>query len=272
MLAADGLAWSGGLTRYKKEEGGYQRRGREPATPVDNWVLKDGEITAGFLTEDFQPTPVFVGSDVAYERPMLEDGEFEFEMFVDEKQKKMCHVSIGRTALLLKSDGVWRHEMDKGRDVPEDEKIEGSKTVDLKDGDWNQVLLRLVGDKATLLVNDAEVATIDVVDAKALRFPGLFRFSDQSNAQVRGVKLRGNWPTSLPAVDQQELAQTSNDLMADTVTAKSKCSICHKASINLNRLGWKSKKPLRCNPLTAGSKLRLVSSEMQKNGPRLFYR
>ena len=224
LLAADGLAWSGGISRYKEEDEEDQNRYRTRATPVDKWILKNGEVTSGSLTEDFQPTLVYDESHIAYDRPMLEDGEFEFEMFVDAEKKKMCHVAIGRTALLLKQDGAWRHEIggDSDFDSPQDEKVKDSKSIDLKDGDWNQVLLRLVGDKATLLVNDTEVASIDVVDAKTLRFPGLFRFSDQSNAQVRNVRLRGNWPTSLPDVNQQELAQTSNDLLADRVAGETK--------------------------------------------------
>jgi len=103
-----------------------------------------------------------------------------------------------------------------------DQRIDGSKAVDLKDGDWNQVRLRLEGDQATLWVNDTEVAKFNVVDAKSLRFPGLFRFADQSNAQVRNIKLRGNWPTVLPPVDQQELAMLSNDVFDGLITGETK--------------------------------------------------
>ena len=233
LLAADKPMWN--INRGKKEQPDqhqynqrYFSRGishRQGNTvPIDSWTLKDGEVTAGSLTEDYQQTPIFEESWVPYSRPMLEDGEFEFEMFADAKKKNLCHVSIGRVALLLKEDGVWRHEIVAGRDENgvADKKIDGSEAMELKDGDWNQILLRLAGDKATLLVNDAEVATIDVVDAKELRFPGLFRYVDQSNAQIRNVKLRGSWPTSLPSVDQQELALTSNDPFDGVVTGEAK--------------------------------------------------
>ena len=218
-----------GLSHYQEPEEqsnrfSYSRRSsRRRVDPGDAWVLKDGEVTVGSLAEDDQRHPIFLESWVHYDRPMLEDGDFEFEMFADTNKKKLCHLSIGRTALLLKEDGVWRHEIEgDGNEDMVDQRIDGSKAVDLKDGDWNQVRLRLEGDKATLWVNDTEVAKFNVVDAKSLRFPGLFRFADQSNAQVRNIKLRGNWPTVLPPVDQQELAMLSNDVFDGLITGETK--------------------------------------------------
>ena len=227
LLSADKLM--SGISHYQESEDNSHQYFRRSGTyghqiaHADPWILKDGEITAGSVADDDQQRPVYLESRVHYDRPMLEDGEFEFEMFADAKKKKLCHLSIGRTALLLKEDGVWRHEIfgDANEDIA-DQRIDGSKAVNLKDGDWNQVLLRLVGDKATLLINDTEVANIDVVDTKSLRFPGLFRFADQSNAQVRNIKLRGNWPTGLPPVDQQELALSSNDPFDGLITGDTK--------------------------------------------------
>ena len=214
----------GGLASHAFVSHGVRYGNHGQPVQVDPWVLKDGEVTAGSLTEDFQPVVIYEEKWAPYSRPMLEDGEFEFEMFADAKKKKLCHLAIGRTALLLKEDGVWRHEINAGSDdeAVADQKIEGSKAVDLKDGDWNKILLQLVGDKATLLVNDTEVATIDVEVAKEFRFPGLFRFADISNAQIRGAKLRGNWPTSLPAVDQQELALSSDDPFEGVIAGETK--------------------------------------------------
>jgi len=208
------------------------------SAPSDTWILKDDEVTSGSLAEDDQRRPIFLDSWVHYDRPMLEDGEFEFEMFADTKKKKLCHLLIGRTALLLKEDGVWQHEISRNdnEDIA-DQRIDGSKAVDLKDGDWNRVLLRLEGDKATLLINDAEVAKFNVVDTKSLRFPGLFRYADQSNAQVRKLKLRGNWPTALPPVDQQELAMLSTDPFDGLIAGETKTYDLTKSIDDLKSAG-----------------------------------
>ena len=125
LLASDGLAWYGSVSRFTEEPQNPNWQGRyvsqtyhqqQQAVTANSWILKDGELTAGSLTEESPQTqPVFDSSSVSYLRPMMEDGEFEFEMFADAKKKKLCHVSIGRTALLLKEDGVWRHEMSSGQ-------------------------------------------------------------------------------------------------------------------------------------------------------------
>ena len=280
LLASDGLAWSGSVSRYSKPENGNddnpfsQRHYRQQGTPVDAWIMKDGELTAGSLTEDSLETspPMFDMKSVSYFRPMMEDGEFEFEMFADAKKKKLCHVSIGRTALLLKEDGVWRKEMvmpKKANEFVPDEKIEGSKGVELKDGDWNRVLLRLTGDKATLLVNDKELTTIDVVDAKVMRYPGLFRYSDQSNAQVRNVKLRGSWPTSLPAVEQQELASQSDDPFAGAIAGEAKTFDLTQSIDDLKAAGLKIKGEPQLTTSDQGLQVKYRSNEEDKKWPTL---
>ena len=280
LLASDGLAWSGSVSRYSKPGNGNddnpfsQRHYRQQGTPVDAWILKDGELTAGSLTEDSLETspPMFDMKSVSYLRPMMEDGEFEFEMFADAKKKKLCHVSIGRTALLFKEDGVWRKEMvmpKKANEFVPDEKIEGSKGVELKDGDWNRVLLRLTGDKATLLVNDKELTTIDVVDAKVMRYPGLFRYSDQSNAQVRNVKLRGSWPTSLPAVEQQELASQSDDPFAGAIAGEAKTFDLTQSIDDLKVAGLKIKGEPQLTTSDQGLQAKYRSNEEDKKWPTL---
>ena len=237
LLAADGPFWSATISKdgqagnayaqslpvgYSYSSPSFQQYGHQPGVG-DAWSVNEGELTAGSLTEYSEEGKYFDESWIHYARPMLEDGEFEFEMFAEKKTRKLCHLSIGRTALLLKEDGIWTQDIVHGSDIdPATEKIADSKGVELKDGDWNRVLLKLVGDEAILSVNDKELATFNVADAKALRYPGLFRFSDRSNAQVRNVKLRGTWQTSLPAVEQQELALNSTNPLDDAVNGESK--------------------------------------------------
>ena len=232
LLAADRPQWLGSLQRGEQEPAEnytrYYAGGHSPFSQVyiqqsqlnRTWYIKNGELTSGSLTEESVASTSFQPSWIFYKRPMLEDGEFEFEMFADKKTKKLCHVSLGQTALLLKEDGVWRHEIPANQNAEEvaDKKVADSKVVQLNDGDWNRVLLRLEGDDATLLVNDQEVAKVAITDAASMRFPGLFRFSDQSNAKVRNVKYRGDWPAELPSIEEQELALSSTQPLAGSVT------------------------------------------------------
>ncbi len=240
LLAADRPQWSGAFKRFKESTDDQNRHYSHPGSvPADPWLLKKGELTAGSLKMSHPDRHVFKESRLFYQRPMLEDGEFEFEMFADDEKLKLCHVSLGRTALLLKEDGVWRHEIGgyDGTEETEDEKIADSSGVELKNEDWNQVLIRLKGDSATLLVNDQEVATFEVADAPSLRFPGLFRFSDQSNAQVRNIKYRGEWPKMLPSVEQQELAQNSTDPFEGAVVGEAKVFDLSKSIEELKTVG-----------------------------------
>jgi hypothetical protein len=79
--------------------------------------------------------------------------------------------------------------------------------VDLKPNDWNRYQLSLAGDRLTLSINAAEVATITLTEPSTERFFGLFHYSDKSKCRVRNLNYRGNWPKTLPAVEEQELAR-----------------------------------------------------------------
>ena len=191
------------------------------------WLLEDGVLAAGNLSSESIDEGYFLESWLYYRRPMLEDGEYEFEVFVDKSQKQICFPAIGTTALLINPDGVYRHEIGRSSDKdnveeltqePEEQKIEGSSGCQWKDSDWNQILIRIEGDQATLSVNQKEMATVEIVHSTSQRYPGLFRYADQSNAKVRNVKYRGQWPTELPAIDQQELALGDQSAFADSVS------------------------------------------------------
>jgi len=42
---------------------------------------------------------------------------------------------------------------------------------------------------------------------------GLFHYADQTEARVRGVTYRGDWPRELPSVEEQQLAVESVELI-----------------------------------------------------------
>jgi len=279
LLAADRPQWRGSFERFKKDSQNqsrhYSHRTRaqmqqQILNANAKWVLKKGELTSGSLTEESSEAPIFEESWLLYRRPMLEDGEFEFEMLADEKEKKLCHVALGRTAMLLKEDGIWRHKIYGGEDLEEevaDERIAGSKGVKLKNGDWNRVLIRLTGDEATLAVNDQEVAVLPITEIASQRFPGLFRFSDQSNAQVRNIKYRGKWPISLPTLEQQELALTSADPLAGVVVGQSKTYDLSQSIDQLNTAGLEVKGETQIETTADGMKITARKNADSANWP-----
>jgi hypothetical protein len=171
------------------------------------WTKKGEEITVA----RFDNSPgSFRESVLQYHRPLLEDGEVEYEFYY-ELGKTEVHPALDRVAFLIAPDGVKTHwltdaqyertDLAPGNAYP----LAGSKPVPLKSGDWNHLKLILRGDEAQIIVNETEVARRKLEPTNQRTF-GLFRFADASGVRVRNVVHRGNWPRALPAIAEQELA------------------------------------------------------------------
>ena len=143
--------------------------------------------------------------------PMLEDGEFEFETFYVPGQIE-ANPTLGRTALVLRPEGPKLHLRTdgpferSGRTSENLADLPGSQPAPLKANDWNHVKMVVAGDRATLIVNGTECGAFDIPEPRARRNFGLFRWSNQTKCRVRNFVYRGNWPKSLPAIAEQELA------------------------------------------------------------------
>ncbi|MFO0998996.1 MAG: DUF1583 domain-containing protein [Planctomycetaceae bacterium] len=146
-----------------------------------------------------------------YQRPMLEDGEIEFETFYVSGEQEV-HPAVGQSAILLRPDGAQLHTLTNAqfdnRDLAVDNAtaIAGAAKIDLKPNDWNKVKLTLKGDQLTVVVNGNDVATHTVTERRNERFFGLFRYSNRTQCRVRNLVYRGDWPKTLPALESQELA------------------------------------------------------------------
>ena len=95
------------------------------------------------------------------------------------------------------------------RELPPDNEspISGAaEKIELRPNDWNQIRLILTGDQLKVFVNGMEVAVHQVTEIPTERFFGLFRYSDRHQCRVRNLIYRGNWPKTLPSVEEQELA------------------------------------------------------------------
>ncbi len=147
-----------------------------------------------------------------YQRPMLEDGEIEFETFYVPGEQEV-YPAVGQSAFLLQPDGVKLHTLTAAQFESRDLTVDNSSpihgaaaTVELKANDWNLVKLKLKGDQLTVVVNGVDVATHTVTEKPGERFFGLFRYSNQTQCRVRNLVYRGEWPKTLPAIEEQELA------------------------------------------------------------------
>jgi len=117
-------------------------------------------------------------------------------------------------ARMLKPEGVQIHQLtdaqyDRTGLEPNNTKpLDGTQPLTFKAGDWNKVKLTLAGDSAALAVNGVEIGSVKLEPANSRIF-GLFRYADASGVRVRNVTYRGNWPTVVPPVEKQELAQVA---------------------------------------------------------------
>ncbi len=156
-----------------------------------------------------------------YVRPMLEDGEIDYEFYYQEGQT-LTHPALDRLALILDTDGVrihWitdgkydRTDLDPMNVTDEPENRRGPTDLPLKDNAWNRMKLSLVGNTIHLSLNGEEVYEREL-EATNQRTFGLFHYSDRSEARVRNIVWKGDWPRELPSVEDQELADEGTDFL-----------------------------------------------------------
>ncbi len=182
-----------------------------PKSAKQIWVARGGElagdqIVGGLVNQE---------SLLQYCRPCFEDGEISIETYYKPDELEIAP-ALGRTAFLLKPDGIRQHQITRaqydvdGLSPTNSEPIEGAAgSVPLKPDDWNQIKLLIRGDSVTVSVNGEAVAMTKLKEPPQGRFFGLFRYADQTGCRIRDVILRGDWPKTLPPIEVQELAGKS---------------------------------------------------------------
>jgi tetratricopeptide (TPR) repeat protein len=146
-------------------------------------------------------------SVLRYARPVAEDGEITYE-FYHEPGKAIVHPSLDRLAFLLEPDGVRLHRisdgkhdrtgLDPGNATNDPSSRRGPVRLPLKAGEWNRMALAIRGDELTLTLN-GEAIFVRKLEATNRRDFGLFYFADESEARIRDVVYKGEWPRTLPA-------------------------------------------------------------------------
>lgn len=156
-----------------------------------------------------------------YHRPMLEDGEIQYDFFCRQGET-MVHPALDRCCFILHDDGVrihWltdREHDNTGADpdnlVKEPDAKRGSNSLPLMKNEWNTASLKLTNNIVQLSVNGVLVYERRM-EAGNQRTFGLFHYADRTDAMIRNVTWKGEWPKFVPPLDQQELRGTETDLL-----------------------------------------------------------
>jgi hypothetical protein len=144
---------------------------------------------------------------------MLEDGAIEYEFYYRPGESH-CHPALDRLAFLLEPAGVRMHwitddrydrtglSADNAFDEPQYRR--GGPMLPLKANAWNRVALNLQGDVVRLSLNGQLVYQRPLEPTNQRTFC-VFHYADQTEARVRHIAWRGEWPRELPLLAQQEL-------------------------------------------------------------------
>lgn len=156
-----------------------------------------------------------------YHRPMAEDGTIEYEFYY-QPGEVLVHPTLDRMAFMLHPEGIRVHWVTDGQfdrtglapdnlfDEPDNRR--GQQPLPLKQNDWNRLQLSLVGDTVDLTLNDELVFERELEPTNQRTF-GLFHYADRTEALVRNVVWRGDWPRELPAITEQELAGEGSEFL-----------------------------------------------------------
>jgi hypothetical protein len=159
---------------------------------------------------------LFEESLLQYHRPFTEEAELSYEFRYD-PQAQEVHPAVGRLVFLLKPDGVYTHWLtngrfnqhglnaDAGQNETDAQKHQGR--LPLKAGENNTMKVVLKGDRVQLVLNE-ELVFERALNQYNSRLFGFFHYKGQSEASVRNVSLKGNWPQQLPALENQEFANS----------------------------------------------------------------
>lgn len=184
--------------------------------PRSLWRWEAGENGLGQIVAKRHSAPrgSWLESILRYHRPLVEDGEIEYEFFYAPDEVHV-HPALDRLAFLLKPEGVGLHwctdgKYDRTLVAPEHVIIEprsqrGTRPLPLVAGTWNHMKVSLSGQTVSLTLNGRLIFQYLLADSNQRTF-GFFRYADRTMSRIRGVTMRGDWPKSLPPLSEQEFA------------------------------------------------------------------
>jgi hypothetical protein len=160
-----------------------------------------------------------------YHRPMIEDGVIEYGFYYRDGEIHV-HPALDRLAFILQPGGVRVHWVTDGpfdrtglapdNLFDESDNRRGNGALPLKSDDWNRLQLSLTGDVVDLTLNGKPIYQRKL-DPTNQRTFGLFRYADRTEARIRNIVWRGDWPHELPPMANQELASNDTDFLDESL-------------------------------------------------------
>lgn len=196
---------------------------KDPWTPEDNsWKLESDALGVTQIVGQHSPELSGTGAErlLRYFWPLVWDSEVTYEFFCEDGNS-IVHPALGRRAFLLERDGVKWHDTtngvwETGSIDPLNHSALGNRVavapLPLKSGEWNRLAVQITGDVIRLRLNDVVIYESEIAATNDRTF-GLFYYCDQTEARVRNVVLKGDWPKLVPAVAEQELRGTETDVL-----------------------------------------------------------
>ena len=186
-----------------------------------SWRVVDGvmeSVPSESLKEDDSPNAESERHQAYayYLRPLCDGEQVSFEFYY-EPGKYTVAPCIGRVAMLLTEPEMPLHWVACG--IPSwtgveetnqvvDPNAEQLAAAELRENDWNQLVLRLEGDIVMANLNGKDVYRRSFDPSVGRQF-GLFHDPASYQVRIRKVKLSGNWPEKLPK-DFFEQAKSDN--------------------------------------------------------------
>lgn len=156
---------------------------------------------------------------VFYGRPLAEGEGVDYEFYYQPDRCEV-HAAMDRTAFLFSPEGVQEHwitdarfertGIDPANRQEHSEFRRGTGPLPLRANEWNQCAIALRDGKIQLRLNDQLVYERPFQPDRQQTF-GLFYFADLTEARVRKIFMRGDWPQSLPSMAEQSLARSPVD-------------------------------------------------------------
>ncbi|MBL8815287.1 MAG: DUF1583 domain-containing protein [Planctomyces sp.] len=179
-----------------------------------NWRGQPGGILGAKRSAEVSVPSCFHEEAVFYHRPMMENGTIEYEFFYQENQA-CAHPALDRLCMLMKPDGVAVHWLTDGRWertelAPDNQQLmiadqQHQGRLPLIQNFWNTASLTLKDGTIQLRLN-GEAVFKRPLEFTNQRLFGFFYYADQEELRVRNVQWTGDWPKSLPDLQDQYLA------------------------------------------------------------------
>ncbi|MFG0331822.1 MAG: DUF1583 domain-containing protein [Maioricimonas sp. JB049] len=185
------------------------------ATEKARWIFEPDQNGTGQIVGRPMRTlaDAWWESLLRYHRPLVEGGTMEYE-FRYVPGAYDVHPALDRLVFLLDPDGVRMHSLTDGRHdatgispanaTEEPASRRGPERLPLKESEWNRMQVGIADDVVRLRLNGVLIYE-RLLEADNIRTFGLFHDLG-TEARVRNVVMRGDWPTQLPPVSEQELA------------------------------------------------------------------